>query len=504
MSGYHFLLTLLLAGGIAVQASAGEPPVKGVRVTSAVASAGGQHNDNDVQRLAPTKDRSGNHFPMSTLPNGDRLGAGRNRTDGYFSNDPHPAVTSHPQAETLEQAWARAVAFDQQLQARQWEVGSAQELVSLARAERKPMLAFHSAYTVRDNEPGFLVSPNGFLTANVFPTNQREDFSFQATVDMPLYTSGRIRHQIAAAQARLRSTEFEVETYHSDLLLKVAEEYIAVLRAERDLAVARSNVQSLTSHLRDVNMLYEHQRVPRSDLLAAEVARSNAIQQQIQVLHQLDATRSAYNRRLGRPLNAEFQLAGLGAPMVSADLDELMVRATARRPELATLATEVQSLHEEAASLLAGNLPQVGAHGDYAFQENRFRSPEGIAAVGVGVDWNLWDGGKNRHKANSLLQRAESLCRIRADLESRIHLEVRQAWLSYQEAQRRIEVTREAVRHAEENLRINHKRYEFGTGTNTEVLDAVIRRAVTDRNYYHANYDAVFAVLRLRRAAGDL
>ena len=51
---------------------------------------------------------------------------------------------------------------------------------------------------------------------------------------------------------------------------------------------------------------------------------------------------------------------------------------------------------------------------------------------------------------------------------------------------------------------MNRKRYEYGTGTNTEVLDAVILRTETDRNHYNATYDAVLAVLRLRRAVGDL
>lgn len=410
-----------------------------------------------------------------------------------------------PPAETLEQAWARALIVDQQLQARQWEVGSAQELVKLAHAERRPVLAFDGAYTVRDNETAFVFNANGLtLPTNVFSDTQKEDFSFQAIVDVPLYTNGRIRHRIAAAKAKLTSTEFEVKSYQSDLLLRVAEEYISVLRAERDLEVARSNVRSLTSHLRDVGMLHQHQRVPRSDLLAAEVARSNAVQREIQVLHRLDATRAAYNRRLGRPLTAEFRLAVLDMPTVPDDLERLTLRATTQRPELASLGAEVQALHEQGEGLLARNRPQFGVQGGYAYQENRYRTPDGIASVGVGINWNMWDGGKSRFKANALLQQAESLRSIRADLESRIRLEVRQSWLSIQEAQRRIEVTQEAVQHADENLRVNRKRYEYGTGTNTEVLDAVILRTETDRNHYNASYDAVLAVLRLRRAVGDL
>jgi outer membrane protein TolC len=142
--------------------------------------------------------------------------------------------------------------------------------------------------------------------------------------------------------------------------------------------------------------------------------------------------------------------------------------------------------------------------GEYAFEENRYRDPEGIAAVGLTVSWNVLDAGRSRNQADALVQESASVGMIRSDLESTIRLEVRRAWLDYGEAQRRIGISTEALVQADENLRVSTQNYAAGFATNTDVLNAVTYRAESQRDCNHAVYDAVLAALRVRRAVGDL
>jgi len=407
--------------------------------------------------------------------------------------------------ETLDQAWAIALAVDQRLEARRWEVSSAGQSLQAARSQRWPVVALEGSYLVRSDEPAFRFGfPGVPLPTDVFPYAQDENFAFRTKVDLPLYTSGRIGHGIAAAAANVTSAELEVQDSTNDLKLRVAEEYVGVLRAQRDVEVTQSNVRSLEAHARDVELLFRHDQVPRNDLLAAQVALSNARQRAIQAANRLDAGRAAYNRRLGRPLTAAVRIAELPLERVEADVEGLTARALGKRPQIARLAAQVAALRNQAVSLRAKNRPQFGLWGQYAFEENRFRTPEGIASVGVGVTYDVFDGGRNRHQAAALLQRAEGLMRLRADLESMIALEVRRAWLDIRETHRRLEVTSEAIQRAEENLRVARKRYLAGMGISTEVLDAESLRTETRRNHDNATYDAVLAVLRLRHATGEL
>jgi len=428
------------------------------------------------------------------LPRGaqDRMPAG-----------PHPGGAAR--LETLADAWTIALAVDQRLEAQRWSLSAAGHFLESARARRLPLVDIEGSYTGRTAEPAFQFDLGAIpLPTNTFRFAQNEDVALRAKADLPLYTSGRIRSGIDAAAADVTSSRLEVEGFVNDLKLQVGVEYVNVLRAQRDLQVAESTVRSLESHTRDVERLFKQGQVPWNDVLAAQVALSNARQEAIQAYNRLDSARAAYNRRLNRPLGAAVQIAELPPESVREDVERLTACALHNRPELARYGSQIRALHCQSASLVARNRPQINLRGEYLFEENRFRTPNGIAAIGIGASWNAFDGGRNRHQAAALQQRAEGLIRTKRDLQSRIALQVRRAWLDIHETQRRLKVTSEAIQRAEENLRVAKKRYALGAAISTEVLDAEALRTRTYRNHYNATYDAVLATLRLHHATGRL
>jgi len=407
--------------------------------------------------------------------------------------------------ETLEAAWSTALAVSQKLEAERSEVSAANHSLQSAQAMRWPTLSVEGSYVARDAEPAFHFDFPGIpLTTDRFPYAQDESFAFRTKVDLPLYTSGRIQHGIAAADARLSSARFGLEQSEMDLKLRVAEDYVMVLRARREVELAETTVKSLEAHLRDVKLLFKYQQVPVNDLLAAQVSLADARQTAIQARNQLDAGSAAYNRRLGRALDAPAHLAELEAEPATEDLEALTARALQRRPALTRLQAQARALEHQARSVVAENRPQIELRGEHAFEENRFRTPEGVTSVGVGLSWNVLDFGRKGHEAAALSSRAETARRYQAELESVIALDVRRAWLHVEETRRRREVTAEAVQQAEENLRVARERYNSGMAIHAEVLDAEKLRTQARRNHDHAVYDAVLAVLRLRHATGEL
>src|SRR5690606_21976249 len=158
---------------------------------------------------------------------------------------------------------------------------------------------------------------------------------------------------------------------------------------------------------------------------------------------------------------------------------------------LSILAAIAHALTLQAESIRAKRRPQADLLGVYDFNENRYQSPEGIASVGVGVTWTLYDAGRLHHRACALEQQASALHRLRTDLETRIALDVRRCWLEAHQTRRRIAVTHEALAQAEENLRVARERYINGMGTNSDVLAAESLRMQSFRNHHHAWYDAI-------------
>jgi outer membrane protein len=408
-------------------------------------------------------------------------------------------------SESLEEAWEIALVVDQALEAKHWDALSARYSQRSAEAQRCPTFALEGSYTGRTDYQAFQLGAGSALgPTTIFPYAQTENAAFRCGVEIPLFTSGAIQHGIDAARENVHSAELEAEQSAKDLKMRVAEEYVAVLRAQRDVVVTETSARSLASHADDVVKLFKHGQVPRNDLLAAQVALSNAKQEVIRARHRLDASRAAYNRRTGRPLAAMVRIEEVPVTPTEGMLDDLTRQALHARREPARIATQIHALRHLAARFRSQNRLQVNLRGEYAYEENRFQIPDGIGSLGVGASWNVFDGGKNRYQAMALERRADGLVRVKKDLESQIALEVRRAWLDVQETGRRLTVASEAIERAEENLRVARGRYKAGTAISTEVLDAESLRAQAYRNHDHAGYDAVLAALRVHHATGQL
>ena len=142
-----------------------------------------------------------------------------------------PLLEAAPDAggdiETLEDAWAAALATDPRLAAQERSRVAAGHSLAAAEAERLPSVSLDGSYQVRSAAPAFRFDAPGLPEAARFPFSQKEGFSAGAAVDVPLFTSGRIRHGIAAETARLHAASSAVERTEQELRLTVAEHFVA-------------------------------------------------------------------------------------------------------------------------------------------------------------------------------------------------------------------------------------------------------------------------------------
>jgi len=389
------------------------------------------------------------------------------------------------------------------LQASRMNVDSSRQILSAAKSARFPVLSLESAYTMLNNAPAArLDEPMAVLDR--IPTAEDKSLSYKTTVNLPLFTSGRISNGIDAATSALNTSVQDAIKATLDLKLNVAEAYISVLRVERLVQVAETNVSSLASYANDVKNFYEQGVVTKNDMLAAQVSVADARQRLTQALNSLNIANASYNRLLGRSLDQQIHIEDLSADPGETDFENLKSKALEKRPELISLSEQARSLQHQASGIRSSTMPQLALSGGYSYTQNKYQVHEDVWSANVGLRWDIFDGGVSRHNANALLQKAEALNEVRKDTASLISLQVRQVSLDIDEAYKRIEVTREALSQSEENLKVAKDRYREGVGTNTEVLDAETLRTRSYSNHYNAIYDAVMAGIRLKYVTGEL
>jgi len=416
-------------------------------------------------------------------------------------------MSHHARAETLEQAWQMAVANNQTLAAAAADVQGARARVRAAGDARWPTVDTNVSYTRLNASPQLDVVTPGFTfrSGPVFKDDQYVSGTVQ--LKLPLYAGGRIVAGMHAAREALTGASAQERATLSDLKLEVAAAYVGALRAHSRLTVANATVKSLSAHVSDVKSMFQRQMVAKSDVLAAEVALANAEEEQVSAANAVQVALADYNRLLGEPLGRSPRLdAQLTVdPRLTAEPLSVLVRqALASRSELQGMAAQSGALAAQARAITATRLPQVALTGGYTHFDNRILDRQNFSMVGVGLTWNLFDGGVARNEADSLRSASRAAGRRLADLRSQIELQVRQDWLAVRAAQARVAASRKATAQAAENLRISRELYGVGLASNTQVLAAVTLEIEATNNHDNAVLDEGLAGIELAYAVGRL
>jgi outer membrane protein len=439
--------------------------------------------------------------------------------------------------EDLNDAWSQAIGLNAGLQARELDTSAAGMNLRAARSARLPTVSLTSltaflSQSPQIRVPASLAAAGAGSGAAAFPStfpalgpNQTVIPFVFANISQPLYQGGRIRNNIVASTAGVNYQKTEEFRTVLDLKLTVAEAYVGVLRARRNLEVALSNVAQLASFLRDVTNRKNEGQATRNEELAAEVSLANAKLQEISDRKNLLAAWATYNRYLFRPpdLMVELQEIVAGPPspsdalmahslahhVTSITLDEpiatdLTSRALQGRPELEGLAERARQSDALANVTMAAIKPQVSFNASYIdIGLQNFTNPN-IFTGSFQLSWTLFDGGQTRRRATAERLQAESFVKQRVDASADIALQVRTRMLDVDESRQRVIVSRAAVASANENIKVVTERYRQGLSIYTEVLDAENRRVQSLNGYYAATYDNALALFRLHRAVGDL
>ncbi len=420
-----------------------------------------------------------------------------------FSNSSESALTGQ---ETLEQAWTIAVEESRKLQAGGYKTNAGRMQIDSARGLAMPKVVNNTS-AISMNEQESVIS-NVSILGMPFSTQTKpldKDFVYSVTsVSVPLYLGGKVRALIDSAKAATNALEAGQLTDQQDLKAEVTKLYLLVLRVRSLLKVAQDAEMTIAAHEKDAARLFENGLVTNNVVLAAQVARANAKQDVIKARNSLHLAEAAYNRLLWRPLQSPVNIQDVDIPPLSGDLESLQAQAVGRRSELSALASTASALNSQIQVHRGTRMPNLSLIGAHSYIESENLQPNSNLTGAVTMVWMPFDGGTSRAQEESARFQALAVSRMREDAKTAVELQVYQAWLNENETHERLDVMKQAVEQADENMRVVTRKFHEGLINHTEVLDAQTQRTLAWNNFEHAKYDTIQAVYDLKRALGSL
>lgn len=407
---------------------------------------------------------------------------------GFFILNTAVALAA-PVELTLDESIAMALRNNPTVKMAESDKNKAAWYIDQTQAAKEPTLGYTFGASHYKQQPGGAID---------------DKFSHNLILTMPLYTSGSLENKIAQAKLGLKSADLSLEKAKQQIKLDATTGYYGILQARNSVKVAQESVDSLAEHLKNVQAQYDVGTVAKADVLRSEVELANAQQTLIKAQNSYELAVSNLNNVIGLPLGTELTIKDeLKYQKYPLSLDESIQYALNNRPDIAVANIAVESAQKNIQIAKAGNRPSVSASAATGWYDNDLPGADNNSwSIGVTATWNVFDSGLTKsqiNQANAALEKAKEQARQTSDS---VQLEVRSAYLSMKEAEKRIETSQVAVAQAQEDFKIAQVRYSAGVGTNIDVLDAQVALTTAKNNYNQALYDYNTSKATLEKAMG--
>lgn len=138
------------------------------------------------------------------------------------------------------------------------------------------------------------------------------------------------------------------------------------------------------------------------------------------------------------------------------------------------------------------------------YEENKYRTSDQNFFLSLGFKVNLFDGSRNLSERLSLLKARQEFIEKVMQTKDLVRLDLVQSINDLKTAKNKVEVSKQAIEQAKENLTIEQGRYEEQLISLTDLIAAALRLSRANLNYYDAIYGYKNAYLRLMWAKGEL
>jgi len=445
---------------------------------------------------------SGSELALPTAPQPDNIPNGAPPRSAPAPQ--HASGTSGAQARlTLEQCINIALKNNPEIAQKQWDTRTALAEEDIARGKLWPTISAVGGYTYYRDER--LIKPRRPGTLEVLEFTDQL-LSGDIVLSMPLYTGGRLRNQVKAAELLAQSAKERLSYSRTELVFNVSSVFYSMLGQQELIDSLVFSQKALQEHHKRTQELLDAQKAARVDLLRTEVRLADIEQQLLRQENLLNIQRFLLASLLGsdrqdEPLQIDGELSLTDLP---ASLGEALARALANRQDYRSLRSRVDAQQKRLDVARAGRLPELSVRASYGDRWAADSDGDNeVGQVGIFGVIPLFEGGRIAARMRRERSRLRAQNEALRKLQLQIQLEVQTASSNIESTRARVGVTQKAVEQAKESLRIEREKYDLGKGAIVDVLDAQSALLDSQTNYYRALADYNTALAQFRLAVGE-
>ena len=402
-------------------------------------------------------------------------------------------------AENLADVYRKAAAYDATFAAAQASYRANLEKIPQARAALLPQVSATGSIS-RVHQTNTMATPQ---------TVTYNSPSWGVTAVQALFNKQSLI-QLDEAHLQARTAAEQLDDAGQNLVLRVAQAYFSVLKAQDDLASLQAQKAAISRQLAYAKRAFEVGTATITDTNEAQARFDLATAQEIAARNQLEIARRTLDTLTGQPNGALSPLAprAIFAMPSPGPLDGWVEDARTKNANVRVQQTLRALADKEVQRNRAGHYPTLALTAGYQDQNNQHFGPFSFnnqaASVGLQLNIPIYQGGlitAQTREAAANQQRAQQ------NLDDAVRsalLAVRQAYLNVTNGAAQVKALEQALHSSEVSLDSTITGLKVGVRTSLDVLNAQQQVYSAWQQLSAAKYAYLLATLQLKDAAGTL
>jgi outer membrane protein len=352
-------------------------------------------------------------------------------------------------------------------------------------------------------------------TYNTFEWDENH-YDLSISASMQPFTSGRTYLDVERADANLVSSREGYRLTKMNLVMEVISRYYNLLKSSQILELGNRTLKQKQNQLDFSKARFELGMVPRADTLKARAALEGARVDLHEANGELLIRKAELNEVMGLELDSVISIRDveLKEPNIP-KFDSVLTIAYSYRPDIKQQKSSISVAKYNMMIAWINRMPTLTLTGGYNVYAEKFAfealplnrtnlDDNSDWSVGMTLSFPIFDGGtksRNIRRANIDLNNARLGYE---NLRRQTELEVKSAYISLENASKKIELTGRQVASARESYEAALGRYKSGLAPITEVIDAEVVLTEGEVNFIGSKYDFLEAEALLERVTGVL
>lgn len=337
-------------------------------------------------------------------------------------------------------------------------------------------------------------------TSGQLVTEQSDGFSMGLSSNVNLFNGFADIASLKGSQYQLEADKLTLERTEQAVFFDVIQAYLQVLLSQEQIGIQTENLESQQQQLRRIEEFVRLGARPISDQYQQEATVASVELNLLDAERALDLNESRLIQilELDPLLNYEFDRIdseSLGLDVQSYDLDAMLSQSLESRADVRAREFLIMAFEQDIREAKSGRLPTLSLSGSagtsYSSQRVEFLRDDMGNVIGTNeIPFNdqLSDNRSGRMSLNlsiPLFNRFATRTNVHRtkiqyensqldmdNLKQTVALEVRQAYLDYQTAAKRLDVTEKQLRAARQAEAVEQERYNVGASTLVELTQA--------------------------------